>query len=298
MSPPRVSVVIIFLDAAPFLEEAIGSVLAQTYVHWELLLVDDGSTDGSSDIARRVAQRHPDRVRYLEHPHHRNLGTGPSRNAGLREAAGELVGFLDADDIWLPGKLQRQVDSLLTHPAVGLVYGSTEYWHSWSARAQHRDSVHRTGLPSRTILHPPAMVTGMITGRIAVPSMGALVRMELVRRVGGFEESFRGLYEDQVYYAKLALAAPALAVDEVWDRYRQHAASLCATSGPAAAIRARREFLDWLLGYVKSHGIHDRRLRRAVRIERWLARYPMAAPLVDWRRQATRRLVKRLRKVI
>src|SRR5206468_2884667 len=80
---PTVSVVVIFLNAERFLDEAIQSVMGQTYPHWELLLVDDGSTDGSSAIARGYTERQPNRVRYLEHPGHRNAGMSASRNLGL-----------------------------------------------------------------------------------------------------------------------------------------------------------------------------------------------------------------------
>src|SRR3712207_221993 len=79
---PRVSVVVIFLDAARFLGEAVASVLGQTYGAWELLLVDDGSTDGSSALARGYAAAQPGRVRYLEHPGHANRGMSAARNLG------------------------------------------------------------------------------------------------------------------------------------------------------------------------------------------------------------------------
>ena len=86
-----VSVVVIFLDAERFLEEAVGSVLAQTFDHWELLLVDDGSTDGSTAIARRYARTHPGRIRYLEHDGHRTLGMSASRNLGLFHGRGHYI---------------------------------------------------------------------------------------------------------------------------------------------------------------------------------------------------------------
>src|SRR5205807_873118 len=82
---------VIFLNAERFLREAVESVFAQTYPHWELLLVDDGSTDRSGEIARRFAADRPDRVRYLEHPGHENRGMSASRNLGIRSARGELV---------------------------------------------------------------------------------------------------------------------------------------------------------------------------------------------------------------
>ena len=102
---PLVSAVVIFLDAEEFIEEAIESVFAQTYDRWELILVDDGSTDRSTEIARSYAERHPDRVSYVTHPGRVNRGMSASRNRGVEVSSGELIAFLDADDVWLPAKL-------------------------------------------------------------------------------------------------------------------------------------------------------------------------------------------------
>jgi len=120
---PRVSVVTIFLNAKKFIEEAIESVLAQTYKDWELLLVDDGSTDTSTKIARGFAKQHPAKVRYLEHKGHENRGMSESRNLGIRNANGKYIAFLDADDVWRPEKLERQVPILESQPSVAMVYG-------------------------------------------------------------------------------------------------------------------------------------------------------------------------------
>jgi glycosyltransferase involved in cell wall biosynthesis len=127
---PLVSGIIIFLNAERFIQEAIESVFAQAYAAWELLLVDDGSTDGSTAIARRYAAQHPGRVRYLEHPGHRNHGISASRNLGIRNAKGAYIALLDADDVWLPYKLERQVAILDSQPEASMVYGSTQYWYS------------------------------------------------------------------------------------------------------------------------------------------------------------------------
>jgi glycosyltransferase involved in cell wall biosynthesis len=107
-----VSVIIIFLDAERFIREAIESVFAQTHDNWELLLVDDGSTDGSRSFALRYAEEHPDKVRYLEHANRQNKGMSASRNLGIANAKGEYIAFLDADDVWLPNKLEHQVTIL------------------------------------------------------------------------------------------------------------------------------------------------------------------------------------------
>ena len=116
-----VSVVIIFFNEERFLAEAVASVYAQTFHDWELLLVDDGSSDRSSDIAKGYAERDPARVRYLEHPGHANRGASASRNVGVHAARGEWVAFLDGDDIWLPERLERSV--ALAAGASGRGYG-------------------------------------------------------------------------------------------------------------------------------------------------------------------------------
>src|SRR5215204_3697695 len=96
---PVVSVIIPIWNAVRFLPDAIESVFAQTYPHWELLLVDDASTDGSGAIAREYAEAQPGKVRYLEHEGHQNRGVGASRNLGVWNATGRYIAFLDHDDI-------------------------------------------------------------------------------------------------------------------------------------------------------------------------------------------------------
>jgi len=127
---PRVTVITIFLDAAPFLQQAIASVLRRTFDEVERLLVDDGSSDGSTDVAKAAAAAHPDRIRYLAHPGHRNLGMSRSRNLGLRSARGDLVAYLDADDIWEPDAVEHQVKLLDGTQEAAMVIGATLRWES------------------------------------------------------------------------------------------------------------------------------------------------------------------------
>src|SRR5262245_32834695 len=96
---PIVSCIIIFYNAEQFIQEAIDSVFAQTYCNWELLLVDDGSVDRSSEIARRIAEMHPERVRVVEHEGRCNRGMSASRNLGIRSSQGEEVAFVDSHDV-------------------------------------------------------------------------------------------------------------------------------------------------------------------------------------------------------
>src|SRR5215510_12099685 len=158
---PLVSAIIIFLNEEKFLQEAIESVFAQTYDQWELLLVDDGSTDASTAIARRYAEQYPEKVRYLEHVGHQNRGMSAARNLGVRNAKGEYIAFLDADDVWLPLKLEQQVAILNSQPEAAMVYGNTLYWYSWTKNPEDlkRDRIPKLGVPPNTLVKPPELLT-------------------------------------------------------------------------------------------------------------------------------------------
>ncbi len=255
---PRVSVVIIYLNAVAFLNEAIESVVGQTSNQWELILVDDGSSDGSSEVGRAAATRMPGKVRYLEHAGHRNLGMSASRNAGVAQAAGEFVAFLDADDVWLPFKLEQQLALLDAHPAAAMVFGAAEYWHGWTGAAadRARDHVPSLGIESDRVHGPRALSVQLYplgTGTAPCPS-DLLIRREAYHRVGGFEESFRNefqLYEDQAFLAKIYLAYATYISSTTWLRYRIHPESCSSNvqrSGRYPAVRER--FLRWLSDYV------------------------------------------------
>ena len=295
---PTVSAIIIFLNAEQFLAEAIESVFAQTYPDWELLLVDDGSTDGSSEIGQRYAAREPNRVRYLEHARHQNRGMSASRNLGIRNARGKYIAFLDADDVWLPLKLERQVALLDAHPAAAMLYGATEYWYSWTGQAEDRgrDVIRGPSIQAARLVQPPALLPLFLRGKVTVPApCSLLVRREMLEQIGGFEDRFRGLYEDQAFYAKICLAAPVLVTAECWDRYRQHPDSSCAVAeAEGRAHSARRVFLEWLAGYLSEQGVEDASIWRALWISRWRNRHPRADRLADWSSRLARRIQRRL----
>ena len=118
LTSSQVSVVIPSFNCGPYIAEAIDSVLAQDFDDFELLLVDDGSSDASSEMAKGYADLQPERVRVLEHPNHENRGMSATRNLGLRHARGEYVAFIDADDRWRSSKLREQVALLDAHPEV------------------------------------------------------------------------------------------------------------------------------------------------------------------------------------
>jgi len=110
---PQVSVITPVYNGAAYLAEALHSVARQTLPAMEAIVVDDGSTDHSADIARAFASQAPFPVRYVRQD---NQGAAAARNAGIGLARGDLLAFLDADDVWLPGKLERQADCLARNP--------------------------------------------------------------------------------------------------------------------------------------------------------------------------------------
>jgi glycosyltransferase involved in cell wall biosynthesis len=270
-SPPVVSVVMIFLDAEEFIREAIDSVLGQTFGAWELLLVDDGSRDGSGAIAQEYAQAHSARIRYMEHPNHENRGMSASRNLGIREGHGLYVAFLDADDVWLPQKLANQVEMLDTRPGVSMVYGPGHYWYSWTGKSEDetRDFMQDMQVPGGTVAEPPSLVALYLRAPAATPSPSAiLVRRGALERVGAFEEEFRGMYEDQALYIKLAVREPILVSTKGWYRYRQHENACCAVAFRTGAhLEARARFLAWISRYLARPGYGGPEVTRALRRE-------------------------------
>jgi glycosyltransferase involved in cell wall biosynthesis len=241
-APPVVSAITIFYNGERFLGDAIESVIAQTYPSWELLLVDDGSTDGASEIARGYAERYPDRIRYLEHRGHRNRGMSASRNLGLREVRGTLVALLDSDDVWLPDKLAKQVAILDAHPEAQMTIGATRLWYGWTGDAADaaRDTRRAIFAAPDGLYRPPELLRRFLGDQALTPATcSVLIRRQALSLTDGFEERFTGLYEDQAFFVKAYLKLPCYVTDEVLDLYRQHGGS-----HSADALRTGRYSLD------------------------------------------------------
>ncbi|MCM1495279.1 MAG: glycosyltransferase [Bacteroides sp.] len=119
-----VSVIIPTYNRAGTLMRSVQSVMEQSYSEWELIIVDDGSTDNTKDIVKPVLEQDV-RIRYIYCPE--NKGQASARNTGIQAAQGEYVAFQDSDDCWLPDKLQLQMSMMKAHPEYGLVYGQVVY---------------------------------------------------------------------------------------------------------------------------------------------------------------------------
>jgi glycosyltransferase involved in cell wall biosynthesis len=276
---PRVSAIMIFLNEAKFIREAINSVLVQTYDRWELLLVDDGSTDGSTVIAQQYANKYRGKVRYLEHDGHQNRGMSASRNLGIREARGEYITFLDADDLWLSRKLERHVQILDSRPEVAMVCGRAQWWYSWSGKCDdnHRDRIQPLDAELDTRVEPPRLL--ILSLKNPYSSLcNILVRRSAIKAVGGYEDSFPGMYEDQVFRAKLCLSSPAFISSDCFYRYRQHPEACTAHCAKAGTYYLTRQvYLDWLEEYLSQKRAKGTEVWKVLQKELWKLRHPRLA---------------------
>lgn len=257
MRGPRVTVVVIFLDEERFLGEAIASVRAQTFADWELVLVDDGSRDRSSEIARASAAADPERVRHLRHPGGANRGMSASRNLGLAHARGEYVAFLDADDVWRAGKLEEQLACFEATPDAELVYGGTLTWHGWNPASTLADVPVPLGVAANRLYPPPRLFGRLMRSGAQSPvTSSVIVRRALVERIGGFADEFTGIFGDRVFLAKALLAAPVWVDDRTWTKHRVHPASHSErTLGTAGALRTRLRYLEWVAAYLATERV-------------------------------------------
>lgn len=278
---PLVSVITIFFNEQRFLSEAVESVTSQSVSDWELLLVDDGSSDQSTFIAQQFAMSDPARIKYLSHDGNVNRGMAASRNLGLSRALGEFVTFLDADDVWLPERLELQLAEARDHPEAEMICGASTYWSSWQD-SEVDDFVVQMGGRHGVLLRPPELsISVHPLGAGAAPCVSAvLVRRSLFERLGGFADEFRGFYEDQTFLAKAYLGATVLITSTVCDKYRQHPESCSAQALANGTARSRRfDFLLWLERYLDDQRIQDEAVRKLLGRELEAMRHPRVSAL-------------------
>ncbi len=297
-----VSVTIPFYNAERYFAETIESVLAQTYSHWELLLVDDGSTDRSREIARAYAQKMPDRIFCLEHPGNQNRGPAATRNLGASRSKGEFLAFLDSDDVWLSNKLQENVSSLKANPDAGFVFGLTEWWYDWDPNQSGQYENHIPLLaPGDKLYFPHVLLAKSYPlGRYGAPCPSSyVIRREAYEQIAGFDNCFNPktfqLYEDIAFLTKIYLNIPVFVSSLCLDRNRCNRFSLTQKmAGSSEEEGARRFFFRWLKNYFRQHGVIDPEVLRAVRKESWYYEIPMPASAAMF----LRRVVNKVRRTL
>ena len=215
---PRVSIITPAYNAAQYLGAAIQSVIGQTYTDWELIIVDDGSTDNTRALVRSYLGSTGDKLRYLFQS---NRGLPAARNKGIQAAKGEFVAILDADDVWLPIRLERGVAVMDRSAQVGLV-------HSKVARIDVNGAVVSFPVFPRKYLSGK-IAPHLLTRRAHISCPTVLFRRQCLDVVGAFDETMRAT-EDRDLWFRIAEQYEIAYLDDVLAYARLTPASMSSDS--------------------------------------------------------------------
>jgi len=205
----RVSVIIPTYNRAHVLKSAVDSVLAQTFQDFELLIIDDGSTDNTREF---VATTYGDRVRYV---YQENRGVSCARNLGIRRSSGEFIALLDSDDAWMPEKLERQIEAMALHPDISLCH-TEEIWIRNGVRVNPKKKHRKYGGSIFPYCLPLCVIS---------PS-SAVLRRSIFDEVGMFDETLPAC-EDYDLWLRITRAHDVLFLDEpLIVKYGGHADQL------------------------------------------------------------------------
>lgn len=224
MTVPLVSVVMPNYNNSDFLTESISSILIQDYPNFELIFVDDNSSDDSLGVINSYFPQ----VKVI--PHKINKGVNSARNSGILEAAGELIALCDSDDIWKPHKLSKQVDLLKRLNTTRLVYSDVQYFDSLSGKVRVTKGSMRGNLGKMYKLYPS------VAWAVGGGSTTLFYKSDAVN-VGLFDENLGGSGEDWEFFARLSQVGDFDFVDEVLVLCRVHA-------GSRSQIGVRKWLLD------------------------------------------------------
>jgi glycosyltransferase involved in cell wall biosynthesis len=264
---PRVSVITPAYNSARFLPDTIQSVRNQTFADWELLVVDDGSTDETVSIVERAAQDDA-RIRLLRQS---NAGPSSARNRGMQEARGAYFAFLDSDDQWLPEFLQHQLDVFDRYPDTALVTANAYYLGG-----------PQNGQPRRPAAagNPVLTLENIIQNDSAVFIM-TVFRREVFERIGGLDEG-QWTSEDYDFWIRSALAGFVFRVStRPLALYRRHEGSLSADSA--------RMLRGILHTYSKTRGAFESGSSALQALDRQIARFESELLLVEGKQALERR---------
>jgi glycosyltransferase involved in cell wall biosynthesis len=230
---PKVSVVIPAYNAASDLAATIESVLQQTFVDFELLIVNDGSTDDTEKLVRQYTAR-DERIKLISQ---HNQGVATARNRGIQESSGDYIAFLDSDDLWMPNKLATHVQHLNSSPALGLSFARVEFM---------KDDGSLTGQCSNLRLRNIRSEHLYRENLICTPS-NAVIRRSVLEQVGGFNKCLSGYADIELFLRISCYGWKIEGLNQVLVYYR------ISTSGMSAQLQSMEEewylFSDQVRGY-------------------------------------------------
>lgn len=214
-----------------------------------------------------------------------------SRNLGARHARGKYIAFLEADDVWLEHKTREQVEIFAQHDQVGMVYGKTQIWHSWAGTETLKpDFFYDLGVATNQKYPAGRLLANLVENKFQTPTTcNAMIRRDAYWRVGGFEDSFTGMYEDQAFFAKLYCKWPTFVAENYWARYRQHAGNAPEKFCKINYLKERKELLGFVSRYARTHpNTLDQPTRAVLRTERLRTLFPRVTDYLE--RRGTHRL--------
>jgi glycosyltransferase involved in cell wall biosynthesis len=209
----KVSVIITCYNGERWIVDAVNSALAQTYRPLEIIVVDDGSTDGSRDILRRYEGH--DEIKLRFHP--RNLGIPATKNAGVAQSSGRYVALLEQDDAWYENKLARQVAVMESDPAYGMVFTDTVVVGPGGKEYIRR---HRVEIPDSA----EELVRSFFLSSPVISMSSVMFRRAALSELGGFDERYVG-GDDYALFLRLTGRHKVAFIDEPLLRYRWHQGS-------------------------------------------------------------------------
>ena len=251
MNAPLVSAIVPTYNAERFLAQALDSALAQTFRDFEVVVVNDGSTDASAAIAGAYAARHPGMVRVIHQP---NQGLCHARNTALASARGKYFALLDADDVWLPHHLADSVALLERRPDVALAHADIE-----RIDVQGKSLGRSARYWDRMLLEP---FSALYLRREHVCCPTVVFRREIVERVGNFDPQFNRLgCEDRDLWLRIASVARIAFLDDVHALYRLHGANM--STNFEKMLQARIRLVDKFGTSVRGQPLRRRALAAA-----------------------------------
>jgi len=231
---PKVDVIIPAYNAAKYLPAAIESVVAQTFEDWRIVLVDDGSTDDTAAVVAPFIEQLGPKLEYIKQV---NRGLPATRNTAIANSSAEFLALLDADDVWLPGRLSESLKYFEGHPEVGLTYG-------------YNDRIDPEGNVIDTFDRPQKNGVGRIAPYIYMRKVDLCCptitfRRKCVDEVGPFDESLRAT-EDRDLWIRIALRYEVALVPKLIAHYRMSPNSMSTDSG--RMLRAQLQFIEKYYG--------------------------------------------------
>ncbi|HYL72966.1 MAG TPA: glycosyltransferase [Bryobacteraceae bacterium] len=216
-------------NAERHIAETLESIRSQIYGDLEVIVVDDGSTDCTAELVAK----HPE-IRYLRQP---NRGQPAARNTGIRAALGDYIAFVDADDLWLPSKLEKQASYLARHPEAAWVYSDAIAFDSKTGR-----TICRVG--GRIKLHEGSVLRPLLLGCF-IPSPTPVIRRDVLEEAGLFDESDeRRIGEDWNMWLRIAEKYPVAFINEPLALVRVHDENMTRTTNVHQAYECKRTIVE------------------------------------------------------